>query len=127
MDGLSREINDFDLIIKNGTLVDGTGKKSQYADIAIKNGLIAAIGTVSGKANQEIDATDLVVTPGFVDIHTHYDGQAIWDSQLKPSSIHGVVSSSIITLLPKSTQRSELDLIEIVFPFSNDEDIGILI
>ena len=92
MDGLSREINDFDLIIKNGTLVDGTGKKSQSADIAIKNGLIAAIGTVSGKANQEIDATDLVVTPGFVDIHTHYDGQAIWDSQLKPSSIHGVTT-----------------------------------
>ena len=92
MDGLSREINDYDLIIKNGTIVDGTGKKSETADIAIKNGLIAAIGTINGKANQEIDATNLIVTPGFVDIHTHYDGQAIWDSQLKPSSIHGVTT-----------------------------------
>ena len=84
--------SDYDLIIKNGTLVDGTGKKPETADIAIKNGLIAAIGTVNGKANQEIDATNLIVTPGFVDIHTHYDGQAIWDSQLKPSSIHGVTT-----------------------------------
>ena len=71
MDGLSREINDYDLIIKNGTIVDGTGKKSETADIAIKNGLIAAIGTINGKANQQIDATNLIVTPGFVDIHTH--------------------------------------------------------
>ena len=71
MDGLSREINDYDLIIKNGTIVDGTGKKSETADIAIKNGLIAAIGIINGKANQQIDATNLIVTPGFVDIRTH--------------------------------------------------------
>ena len=92
MDGLNREINDFDLIIKNGTLVDGTGAKSKPGDIAIKNGIIAAIGNFTGKADEVIDATNLVVTPGFVDIHTHYDGQAIWDSQLKPSSIHGVTT-----------------------------------
>ena len=92
MDGLNREINDFDLIIKNGTLVDGTGSKSKPGNIAIKNGIIEAIGNFSGKANEVIDATNLVVTPGFVDIHTHYDGQAIWDSQLKPSSIHGVTT-----------------------------------
>ena len=92
MDGLNREINDFDLIIKNGTLVDGSGSKSKIGNIAIKNGIIAAIGNFSGKANEVIDATNLVVTPGFVDIHTHYDGQAIWDSQLKPSSIHGVTT-----------------------------------
>ena len=92
MDGLNREISDFDIIIKNGTLVDGTGAKSKLGDIAIKNGIIEAIGNFSGKANQVIDATNLVVTPGFVDIHTHYDGQAIWDSQLKPSSIHGVTT-----------------------------------
>ena len=92
MDGLNREINDFDLIIKNGTLVDGSGSKSKLGNIAIKNGIIAAIGNFSGNANEVIDATNLVVTPGFVDIHTHYDGQAIWDSQLKPSSIHGVTT-----------------------------------
>ena len=92
MDGLNREISDFDIIIKNGILVDGTGAKSKLGDIAIKNGIIEAIGNFSGKANQVIDATNLVVTPGFVDIHTHYDGQAIWDSQLKPSSIHGVTT-----------------------------------
>ena len=92
MDGLNREINDFDLIIKNGPLVDGSGSKSKLGNIAIKNGIIAAIGNFSGKANEVIDATNLVVTPGFVDIHTHYDGQAIWDSQLKPSSIHGVTT-----------------------------------
>ena len=92
MDGFKKETDSFDLIIRNGTLVDGTGNKSQIADIAIKDGLIAAIGDFSGKSNQEIDASNLVVTPGFVDIHTHYDGQAIWDSQLKPSSIHGVTT-----------------------------------
>jgi len=92
MDGFKKETESFDLIIRNGTLVDGTGNKSQIADIAIKDGLIAAIGDFSGKSNQEIDASNLVVTPGFVDIHTHYDGQAIWDSQLKPSSIHGVTT-----------------------------------
>lgn len=92
MDGFKKEIDSFDLIIRNGTVVDGTGNKSQIADIAIKDGLIAAIGDFSGKSNQEIDASNLVVTPGFVDIHTHYDGQAIWDSQLKPSSIHGVTT-----------------------------------
>ena len=92
MDGFKKELDTFDLIIRNGLLVDGTGNKSQKADIAVKDGLIAAIGHVDGKCHQEIDANDLVVTPGFVDIHTHYDGQAIWDSQLKPSSIHGVTT-----------------------------------
>ena len=92
MDGFKKETESFDLIIRNGTLVNGTGNKSQIADIAVKDGLIAAIGDFSGKSNQEIDASNLVVTPGFVDIHTHYDGQAIWDSQLKPSSIHGVTT-----------------------------------
>lgn len=92
MDGFKKELDTFDLIIRNGLLVDGTGNKSQKADIAVKDGLIAAIGHVDGKCHQQIDAKDLVVTPGFIDIHTHYDGQAIWDSQLKPSSIHGVTT-----------------------------------
>ena len=85
MDGLNRDLRDYDLIIRNGTLVDGTGEDSVLGDIAIKDGIIAAIGEVQGKAKTEIDAKNLIVSPGFVDIHTHYDGQAIWDSQLKPS------------------------------------------
>ena len=92
MDGVNRSSRDYDLIIRNGTLVDGTGKKSYVGDLAVKDGIIAAIGQFSGKADKEIDASNQVVSPGFVDIHTHYDGQAIWDSQLKPSSIHGVTT-----------------------------------
>jgi N-acyl-D-aspartate/D-glutamate deacylase len=92
MDGVNRNSRDYDLVIRNGTLVDGTGGKSYVGDIAIKDGIIAAIGQFSGKANKDIDARNQVVSPGFVDIHTHYDGQAIWDSQLKPSSIHGVTT-----------------------------------
>ena len=92
MDGVNRNSRDYDLVIRNGTLVDGTGGKSYVGDIAIKDGIIAAIGQFSGKAEKEIDARNQVVSPGFVDIHTHYDGQAIWDSQLKPSSIHGVTT-----------------------------------
>lgn len=92
MDGVNRNSRDYDLVIRNGTLVDGTGGKSYVGDIAIKDGIIAAIGQFSGKALKEIDARNQVVSPGFVDIHTHYDGQAIWDSQLKPSSIHGVTT-----------------------------------
>ena len=92
MDGVNRSSRDYDLIIRNGTLVDGTGKASYVGDLAVKDGIIAAIGQFSGKADKEIDASNQVVSPGFVDIHTHYDGQAIWDSQLKPSSIHGVTT-----------------------------------
>ena len=92
MDGLNRASTDYDLIIKNGTLVDGTGNTPKTGDIAVKDGIIAAVGKFSGKADKEIDANNLIVSPGFVDIHTHYDGQAIWDSQLKPSSIHGVTT-----------------------------------
>ena len=92
MDGVNRSSRDYDLIIRNGTLVDGTGKESYVGDLAVKDGIIAAIGQFSGKADKEIDASNQVVSPGFVDIHTHYDGQAIWDSQLKPSSIHGVTT-----------------------------------
>ena len=92
MDGVNRSSRDYDLIIRNGTIVDGTGKESYVGDLAVKDGIIAAIGQFSGKADKEIDASNQVVSPGFVDIHTHYDGQAIWDSQLKPSSIHGVTT-----------------------------------
>ena len=82
----------YDLIIKNGLVVDGTGAPAFHADVAIAGGRIVEVGEVSGPARRTIDAEGLMVTPGFVDIHTHYDGQASWDSMLAPSSIHGVTS-----------------------------------
>ena len=84
--------NKYDLIIKNGTIIDGTGNKSYKADIGIVDGKISKIGVLNKDALKIVDANKLIVTPGFVDIHTHYDGQAIWDSYLKPSSIHGVTT-----------------------------------
>ncbi len=81
-----------DLIIRGGTVVDGTGAPRFLADIAIGNGRITAIGNDLGDATEVLEATGLIVTPGFVDIHTHYDGQATWDSLLEPSSGHGVTT-----------------------------------
>ena len=82
----------YDLIIRNGTIVDGTGAPRFTGDIGIKDGLIAAVGTVQGDAAQEIDAGGKVVAPGWVDVHTHYDGQATWDQEMAPSSWHGVTT-----------------------------------
>ncbi|MEL7219536.1 MAG: amidohydrolase family protein, partial [Pseudomonadota bacterium] len=82
----------FDLIIRGGTIVDGTGAQRFTGDVAIKDGIIAQVGTVIGEASEEIDATGKVVAPGFVDIHTHYDGQATWDQEMAPSSWHGVTT-----------------------------------
>ncbi len=84
---------DFDLVVRGGTVADGTGSGTHEADVAVKDGKIAAVGKVSGKGKEEIDAKGLLVTPGFVDIHTHYDGQATWDSRLQPSSWHGVTTA----------------------------------
>ncbi len=81
-----------DLIIRNGTIVDGTGAPAFKGDVAIDNGVISAVGQVSGEGREEIDAAGLIVTPGFVDIHTHYDGQATWDAEMAPSSWHGVTT-----------------------------------
>ena len=83
----------FDLLIKGGTIVDGLGGEPYVGDVAVSNGAIAAVGTVRGDAASEIDATGLLVTPGFVDLHTHYDGQAIWSDRMTPSSHHGVTTA----------------------------------
>ncbi len=83
----------YDLVIRNGRIIDGTGAPGYAGDLAITDGRIAAIGQIDGTGAQEIDATGHLVTPGFVDIHTHYDGQAIWDSHLAPSSLHGVTTA----------------------------------
>ncbi|QUL38527.1 amidohydrolase family protein [Erythrobacter sp. JK5] len=82
----------FDLIIRGGTIVDGTGAQGFIGDVAIRDGVIAALGAVAGDAREEIDATGKIVAPGFVDIHTHYDGQATWDQEMAPSSWHGVTT-----------------------------------
>jgi len=82
----------YDLIIRGGTIVDGTGAASFVGDVGVRGGEIAAVGVVEGKAASEIDASGLVVTPGFIDLHTHYDGQAIWSSRINPSSSHGVTT-----------------------------------
>ncbi len=84
---------EYDLIIRNGHVVDGSGGTSGIVDVAVKDGLIQAVGeTLSGTATDEIDAAGLIVTPGFVDVHTHYDGQATWDSHLNPSSNLGTTT-----------------------------------
>jgi N-acyl-D-aspartate/D-glutamate deacylase len=82
-----------DLIIRNGTIVDGTGGAPFTGDVAISGNRIAQMGEVGGTAHREIDAEGLLVTPGWVDIHTHYDGQASWDPLLAPSSWHGVTTA----------------------------------
>ena len=84
--------SDFDLVIRNGHIVDGSGKPGFDGDVAMQDGRIAAVGLVSGRGTEEIDAKGLLVTPGFVDVHTHYDGQATWDQRLQPSSWHGVTT-----------------------------------
>ena len=82
----------YDLVIKNGTVVDGTGAPRVRADVAIADGTIAEIGKVSGGAQRTIDAGELIVAPGFVDPHTHYDAQICWDPLLTCTSWHGVTS-----------------------------------
>lgn len=83
----------FDLVIRNGTVIDGSGAPRRVADVAVQDGKIAAVEARLGPARREIDAAGLLVTPGFVDIHTHYDGQATWDPFLTPSSWHGVTTT----------------------------------
>ena len=81
-----------DLVIRGGTVVDGTAAPSFVADVAVNGGVITAIGHITTQGREEIDAAGKIVTPGFVDIHTHYDGQATWDSEMAPSSWHGVTT-----------------------------------
>lgn len=82
----------YDLVIRNGTVVDGTGSAPRSADVAIEGDRIVAVGANLAGGEREIDAEGKLVTPGWVDIHTHYDGQATWDPHLTPSGWHGVTS-----------------------------------
>ena len=79
-----------DLVIRGGLVVDGGGGEPFIADVGVDDGLIVAVGAVGAKGREEIDAAGKIVTPGFVDIHTHYDGQVSWDHRIKPSSSHGI-------------------------------------
>ena len=82
-----------DLVIRNGTIVDGLGGEPFLGDVAVSGGVIVAVGAIDGRGTREIDAAGLLVTPGFVDLHTHYDGQAIWSERMSPSSSHGVTTA----------------------------------
>jgi N-acyl-D-aspartate/D-glutamate deacylase len=81
-----------DLVIRNGLIIDGTGKSRFEGDVAVDDGVIARVGAVSERGRRELDARNLLVTPGWVDVHTHYDGQVTWDPILAPSSWHGVTT-----------------------------------
>jgi N-acyl-D-aspartate/D-glutamate deacylase len=81
-----------DLLIRGGTVVDGTGAAPRAADVAITDGLITEVGAIDGGAREVLDADGLLVTPGFVDVHTHFDGQITWDPLLTPSCWHGVTT-----------------------------------
>ena len=83
----------FDLIVRNGQVIDGSGGESQHCDIGVKDGVITQMEkNLAATATREIDAQGKMVTPGFVDVHTHYDGQVTWDSHLNPSSNLGTTT-----------------------------------
>src|ERR1700760_4391759 len=109
---------DFDLVVRAGTVVDGTGEPGRVADVAISDGIVVDVGRVAGRGRREVNADGAVVAPGFVDIHTHYDGQAVWDERLQPSSGHGVTTvvagNCGVGFAPVLTEHRELliDLME---------------
>jgi len=104
-------MSDYDLVIRGGTLLDGSGGEPYRADVGVRGGLIAAVGPRLGRGSEEIDAAGLLVTPGFVDIHTHYDGQVTWENRLVPSSAHGVTTAIMgncgFTLAPCAAQDAD--------------------
>src|ERR1700752_4512833 len=81
-----------DLALRNAAIVDGTGRARFHGDIGVAEGKIIAVGTVEGSASEEIDVAGAVVSPGFIDCHTHYDAQVVWDPMLSPSVYHGVTT-----------------------------------
>ena len=83
----------FDTIIRGATIIDGSGKPGYTADVAVADGKIAEVGKISGQATRTIDADGALLTPGFIDIHTHYDGQFVWDEELEPSFSNGTTTA----------------------------------
>ncbi|MDH5676103.1 MAG: amidohydrolase family protein [Myxococcales bacterium] len=86
-------MSQYDLVVRGGSVLDGSGEAVREADVAIVAGRVVEVGRVEGRGHRELDARGLLVTPGFVDVHTHYDGQATWDGRLWPSSWHGVTTA----------------------------------
>ena len=86
-------MSQFDLVVRAGSVLDGTGSEPYTADIGVKDGIIQRWERINSKTYQEVDADGAIVTPGFVDIHTHYDGQATWSNRMSPSSHHGVTTA----------------------------------
>tara|TARA_R110002020_G_scaffold83397_1_gene206717 strand:+ start:128307 stop:130046 length:1740 start_codon:yes stop_codon:yes gene_type:complete len=82
-----------DIILRGGLVFDGSGASPREMDVAVDGGVITGMGKVNGKGREEIDARGQIVTPGFVDVHTHYDGQATWGSEISPSSLHGITTA----------------------------------
>ena len=115
----------YDLVIRNGTVVDGTGADRFAADIAVTDGRIVEVGNVDGRARETIDASDLIVAPGFVDPHTHYDAQICWDDVTSPSCWHGVTTVmmgncgvGIAPCRPESHEVAAWDLVNVeAIPF----------
>ncbi len=115
----------YDLLIRNGLVIDGTGVPGRHGDVAVANGKIVGIGRVDGGAQQTIDASDCVVSPGFIDPHTHYDAQICWDGAVTPSSWHGVTSVvmgncgvGIAPCRPESRDVATRDLVNVeAIPF----------
>jgi N-acyl-D-aspartate/D-glutamate deacylase len=102
-----------DLVLRNGTIIDGTGSPRYHGDLGIRDGTIVAVGQVEGKAREEIDVNGAVIAPGFIDCHTHYDAQVSWDAMLSPSVYHGVTTviagNCGFTLAPLSGRREDAD------------------